>query len=84
MELGPDRSSKYHCVLVCVDVFTKWVEVSPLRQHDALSVAEAFATRCTHWGAPDVVRIDNATRFCNAVVEALLHLFLVFRFELVL
>ena len=30
LELGTDRSDKYHCVLVCVDVFTKLVEVCPL------------------------------------------------------
>ena len=27
LELGPDRSSRYHCVLACVDEFTKWIEV---------------------------------------------------------
>ena len=29
LELGPDRSGRYHCVLVCVDSFTKWAEVTP-------------------------------------------------------
>ena len=29
LELGPDRSGRYHCVLVCVDSFTKWAEVAP-------------------------------------------------------
>ena len=31
LELGADRSGKYHCILVMVDVFTKWAEVVPLR-----------------------------------------------------
>ena len=29
LELGFDRSGRFHCVLVIVDVFTKWVEVVP-------------------------------------------------------
>ena len=74
LELGEDRSGKYHCVLVCIDVFTKWAEVTPLRRHDASSVASAFASMCMRWGAPDIVRMDNGTEFCNAVVDALFRL----------
>jgi len=75
LELGLDRSHKYHCVLVCVDSFTKWVEVAPLRRHDALSVADAFAKMCLRWGVPDVVRTDNGTEFRNAIVESLFRLY---------
>ena len=74
LELGGDGSGKYHCVLVCVDNFTKWVEVCPLRRHDALSVASAFSTMCLRWGAPDVVRLDNGVEFRNAIVESLFRL----------
>ena len=49
----------------------KWVEVCPLRRHDASSVATAFASMCTRWGAPDVVRTDNGTEFNNAIMESL-------------
>lgn len=75
LELGPDRSSRYHCVLVCVDAFTKWVEVMPLQHHNAASVASAFVSMCARWGAPDVVRMDNGTEFANAVVESIFKLF---------
>ena len=71
LELGDDRSGKYHCVLVCVDTFTKWVEVCPLRRHDAASVAKAFTSMCIRWGAPDVIRMDNGSEFRNAVTESL-------------
>ena len=74
LELGGDGSGKYHCVLVCVDNFTKWVEVCPLRRHDAISVASAFSTMCLRWGAPDVVRLDNGVEFRNAIVESLFRL----------
>ena len=74
LELGTERSGQYHCVFVCVDSFTKWVEVCPFRHHDAVSVASAFSTLCLRWGAPDVVRVDNGTEFRNAVVESLFRL----------
>ena len=74
LELGTERSGQYHCVLVCVDSFTKWVEVCPLRHYDAVSVVSAFSILCLRWGAPDVVRVDNGTEFRNAVVESLFRL----------
>jgi len=58
LELGPSTSSKYHCVMVCIDMFTKWVEVIPLRRHDGESVASAFVDLCTKWGPPRLVRSD--------------------------
>ena len=39
LELGSDGHAEYHSVLMCVDVFMKWIEVIPLRRHDAKSVA---------------------------------------------
>ncbi|XP_065182720.1 uncharacterized protein LOC135813558 [Sycon ciliatum] len=74
LELGGDGSGKYGCVLVCVDNFTKWVEVCPLRRHDAVSVAAAFSAMCFRWGAPEVVRLDNGVEFRNAIVESLFRL----------
>ena len=71
LELGSDASTKYHCVLVCVDVFTKWVEVAPLIRHDGASVAAEFAKLCQRWGAPDVIRCVNGTEFRNAIVKSL-------------
>ena len=75
LELGSDQSGKYHCVLVAVDMFTRWVEVEPLRRHDALCVADAFTRICCRWGPPDVVKVDNGSEFSNAIVSALFHAF---------
>ena len=75
LELGTDRSGHYHCVLVCVDSFTKWVEVEPLRRHHAISVANAFTKICTRWGAPEVVRVDNGSEFANAIVDSVFRIF---------
>ncbi|XP_065195653.1 uncharacterized protein LOC135827058 [Sycon ciliatum] len=75
LELGSDRSGRFHCVLVIVDVFTKWVEVVPLRAHDGQSVAEAVTDVCLKWGSPEVVRMDNGTEFVNGIVESLFRVF---------
>ncbi|XP_065190714.1 uncharacterized protein LOC135821644 [Sycon ciliatum] len=71
MELGGSRDGRFHCVLVCVDAFTKWTEVVPLPRHDARSVADAFLSICARWGPPEIVRCDNGTEFVNAIMSAL-------------
>ena len=68
LELG-SSGGQFHCVLVCLDMFSKWVEVIPLPRHDGASVAEAFLKICLRFGAPRVVRSDNGTEFQNAIVS---------------
>ena len=75
LELGAEKSSKFNCVLVCIDEFSKWAEVVPLRRHDAECVAAAFTTICCRWGPPDIVRMDNGTEFRNAICDALFQQF---------
>ena len=75
LELGSSQSGRFHCVLVCGDGFTKWVEVVPLKCHDAASVGAAFLSVCARWGPPQVVRTDNGTEFRNAVTHALFEAF---------
>ena len=71
LELGADRSTQFHCVLVCVDAFTKWVEVAPLKRHGGTCVAAEFTKISQRWGSPDVIRVDNCTEFRNAIVQSL-------------
>ena len=71
LELGLEKSGRYHSVLVCIDDFSKWAEVVPLKRHDAQSVAKAFVSVCCRWGPPDVIRVDNGTEFQNSIVDAL-------------
>ena len=75
LELGTNKSGRYHCVLVCIDTFTKWVEVVPLVRHDAESVADAFVSVCTRWGPPHVIRSDNGTELRNALMSSLYEVF---------
>ena len=71
LELGSNRSHRYDCVLVCTDMFAKWVEVVPLVRYDDQSVAAAFFDVCSRWDAPAVVRYDYGTEFVNQVVTPL-------------
>ena len=75
LELGPSKNHQYHCVLVCTDMFTKWVEVVPLRRHDGASVAAALVDVCSKWGAPEVVRCDNGSELVNHMTTALYEAF---------
>ena len=75
LELGGCRHDQYRCVLVCVDMFTRWVEIVPLRRHDAASVSAAFVSMCTRWGPPEVVRSDNGSEFVNSVMTAVYQAF---------
>ena len=53
---------------------TKWMEVTPLPRHDAVSAAAPFTDMCKRWGASAVVRMDNLSEFRNAVMESLFQL----------
>ncbi|XP_065185766.1 uncharacterized protein LOC135816500 [Sycon ciliatum] len=75
LELGLNRGGTHHCVLVCVDVLTKWVEIVPMKRHDGPSVASAFVSLCCRWGPPDVIRVDNGTEFSNAIVQSVFQVF---------
>ena len=63
LELGDDKRGRYHCALVCIDSFTKWIEVVLLPRHDAVCVAEDFTGICCQ-GKTDLVsvRILSAAR----------------------
>ena len=71
LELGASKNHQYHCVLVCTDMFTKWVEVVPLRHHDGPSVTAALVDICSKRGAPEFVRCDNGTELMNHLTSAL-------------
>ena len=42
LELGPEQGSTYHCVFVCMDAFSRWMEVVLLAHHDGRCATEAF------------------------------------------
>ena len=51
-------------LFVAVDVFSKWVEVVPLRSKHAFRTAEAFFGEVVaRWGKPASIRLDNGTEW---------------------
>jgi transposase InsO family protein len=42
----------------------------PLIDHKAVTVAEAFVSRCLLWGSPVVVRSDSGPEFRGAIMDA--------------
>ena len=66
----PPSRSGYHYILVFRDMFTKWIEVLPLRKANAVSVQKAFEdTIIFRWGTPEVLFTDNGTEFVNKLIS---------------
>ena len=57
-----DRGNKY--ILVCIEHFTKWVELIPLPSKSSANVARAFLENVlSRYGVPGVVLTDQGTEF---------------------
>jgi len=67
----PDQDGVRY-ILVCVDSFTRAVELFGLKQANASSVVECLNDVLCRWGRAHEVRCDNAKAFTSAVVKALL------------
>ena len=69
--MGPKPPSKSGNMYVIVfeDLFSRYVELKPLRKADAKSVLKAFDELIINrWGCPRVLLIDNGTEFANKMV----------------
>jgi len=72
--MGPFPPSKtgHAYLLVLQDLFTKWVECSPLRKATGKKIREAIEDLVIlRWGAPRVLLTDNGTEFLNREIGAL-------------
>ena len=72
--LGPFKTTKrgYTYVLTCIDAFSKMVELIPLRNVTAHTVAEAIFERiiCT-FGCFQTISTDRGTQFTNCLMKEL-------------
>jgi transposase InsO family protein len=59
-------------ILVCVDSFSRAVELFALKQANAAEVFQALNDVLCRWGTPHELRCDNAKAFTSSMVKALL------------
>ena len=67
-------SNGYKYILVIVDYATRYPEAVPLRNIEAITVAEALWNVWTRVGVPDEIITDNGTQFTAEVMQAMHHL----------
>ena len=62
----PRSKSQYRYVLVMQDLFTRWLELKPLRKADGKAVARALEELIFfRWETPEYLLTDNGTEFVN-------------------
>ena len=68
----PRSKSGNEYLLVMQDLFTKWIEVKPLRRATGPKIAEALDDLIINrWGTPDAILTDNGTEFVNVSLKEL-------------
>lgn len=66
----PASKNKVAYLLVFQDLFTKWVELVPIRKADAKTIIHHFEDLIVcRWGAPEVLLTDNGTEFANKMMK---------------
>jgi transposase InsO family protein len=65
--MGPYPPGTYQStfLLVVVDMFTKYVELFPLRKAKTEAVTDMLWQVCCRWGVPKVILSDNGTQFTS-------------------
>lgn len=72
--MGPLTPSKggLSYVLVIQDLYTKWIELCPLRRATGATIRKAIEDLVINrWGTPKVLVTDNGTEFVNKDIKAL-------------
>ena len=65
----PPSKNQFKYVVVFMDLFTRWVELKPLRKADGKSVVFAFEDLILNrWKVPDYFLCDNGKEFDNKEV----------------
>ena len=70
----PRSKSGNEYLLVMQNLFTKWIEIKPLRRATGPKIAEALDDLIINrWGTPDAILTDNGTEFVNVSIKDLAH-----------
>ena len=66
----PRTQRGHEYILIFQDLFTRWIEVIPIKRADGKSVIKGLNERfCVRFGVPEVVLSDNGTEFKNAILD---------------
>ena len=72
MEFPPSKSQNKY-LIVFQDLFTRWVELKPVRSADGKTIAKAFEELILfRWETPDYLLTDNGKEFDNKIVMEML------------
>ena len=70
----PPSTAGHHYCLVCIDVFSGFLFLKPLKTKDATDIAQALWEITSVIGVPRVLQSDNGSEFKNAIIAALTRL----------
>ena len=73
VNLPPDVHG-YHHILVIVDHFTRWTELTPIKTLEAEEACQVILDYITRYGTPQNITSDNGTQFINNTVGELIAL----------
>ncbi|KAM4808394.1 protein NYNRIN-like [Rhinophrynus dorsalis] len=66
----PTTAKNNRYVLVITDLFSKWVEIFPIKSNTALSTAKILVEQVfTRWGLPATIESDQGTHFTGKVMQ---------------
>lgn len=68
----PLSRNRNRYILVFIDLFTKWVEIIPIKKADGKTIEAEFHKRIiSRWGTPRIFLSDNGTEFVNKTMRIL-------------
>ena len=77
----PTSKDKYKYVLLVVDSYSRWSEVSPLRTQEATEIAAVLLKEVNcHYGTPNVLISDRGRNFLSNLFKNLCELFQITRY----
>ena len=63
------QNDKYHYILLCIDIFSRYVWVRPLKTKRAKDVVEAFGSIVEEGRKPKTLRSDAGSEYTNKVIQ---------------
>jgi len=74
--VGPlqEDANGYKFICVIIDSFSRWVELYPTKNNDAISAARALLDHFGRFGKPQSIRSDRGSEFTNELIHKFLEM----------